>query len=75
MFAEYRSVEGFTACTGITYEQTFVKFCNRLGYDLNWSEVNSDAIKDTPEVEAMPCYPEEGYISEVNGYLVIKLSN
>ena len=77
VFEDYRNIEGFTSYTGITYEQVFAEFCSRLGYDLNWSwsKRNSDAMRDTPEVEAMPCYPEEGYISEVNGYLVIKLSD
>ncbi len=31
------------------------------------------AVLGTPEFEAMPCYPEKGYIQEINEVLVVKM--
>ncbi len=74
-YVKYRSVEGFTSSTGINYEKAFVAFAARMGYQLNCHQEYAERIKQTDEVKEMPIYPENGYIAEVDGCLVIKLEN
>ena len=46
-----------------------------MGFDLKIDYSNYDAVKNAPEIKSMPCYPDNGYITEVNGSLVVKLSD
>ena len=74
-FKDYREIEGFRSSTGITSHLKFYAAARLLGYSFDWnvSDVEMIKMKKEEEVMGMPCYPDSGYIKEVNGFLVIKL--
>ena len=39
------------------------------------SDDTARALADTPEVRAMPCYPDDGSMKIVDGYIVVKLED
>ena len=71
-FEKYKKVEGMSMDTGITYEGIFNAYAKMAGFDLNC--VSSDTVKDHLEFKAIPSYPSDGYISDIDGILVVKLS-
>lgn len=75
VFENYRIVEGMDNDTGVTYEMIVESYAALSGCFLNWDPSDSNAVRNLQEVIDMPCYPEKGYISEVDGYLVLKLSS
>ena len=75
VFENYHIVEGMDNDTGVTYEMIVESYAALSGCFLNWDPSDSNAVRNLQEVIDMPCYPEKGYISEVDGYLVLKLSS
>ena len=73
-YEKYRRIEGFGPDTGITYERLFYEYASFLGYNLNWKSDYADKVRNKTEVKSMPHYPSDGYLAEVDGYLVVKLS-
>ena len=51
-------------------------FHNLVGLNLEFASKQQGAeIKSNPEFTDMPCFPNEGYIKEIDGVMVIKASN
>ena len=50
-----------------------------LGYKVNclsaYSSEYLNIVRDNMEVNEMPHYPSKGYICDVDGYIVVKLSD
>ena len=64
---------GFTR-SAITYDETVeLYFYYILGRKMDITE-NDEELKNNPEVQAMPCYPKDGYIKMIDGRLVVKMS-
>ena len=74
-FSRYYKIEGFGSGVGVTGPQEFSSFSSLMGFDLKIDYSNYDAVKNATEIKSMPCYPDNGYITEVNGSLVVKLSD
>ena len=74
-FSNYNKIEGFGSGIGVNGPQEFSYFSSLMGFDLYLDYSNYDTLKHSPEIKTMPCYPKNGYINDVNGYLVVKLSD
>ncbi len=77
-FDKYNFIEGFINSSGISYRSAVYQYAHFLGYRINGvpeiMKADDYDIRNSPEVKAMPCYPEKGYIGESDDYLVVKLS-
>ena len=65
-----------------TYNRSYYRFINYyLGYPMNIVDKNdaestiAKELSNKDEIKQMPCYPNEGSIKMVEGYLIIKFSN
>ena len=74
LLAQYTGIGGFSTNTGVTYTKVLHAMAANLGYSMNFKTNYPNAVKNLPEVKAMPSFPEKGYIAKVNGYIVVKLS-
>ena len=64
--------------TTITYSEVFQSYLHYIlgrNYSFNYSEELATAISDDEHFINMPSYPQDGYISVVNEYLVIKFED
>lgn len=63
--------------TVLTSQNHYIKFWHYfLGIDvLPASDDETSEIKETDEFQNMPCYPDNGYVKEINGITVAKISN
>ena len=63
--------------TVLTSQNHFVKFWHYfLGIDvIPASDEEAERIKETDEFKNMPCYPDKGYVKEINGLTVAKISD
>lgn len=71
----FRGISGMSESTGMNYEDVFYSIANSLGCRLNWNRESLSLYSEKPEVQALPCYPAPGYIREIDGAIVIKLSD
>lgn len=72
----------YDAYTGIAnkyyiyaYDGIVIKFIdNLLSITFPYADAaQMQSIQELPELAEMPCYPEQGYIQEINGVLVVKM--
>ncbi len=51
-------------------------FHHLIGLNLVFASKEQTAyVKSNAMLESMPCFPEEGYITEIDGVIVVKVSN
>ena len=51
-------------------------FHHLIGLNLEFASKEQTAcVKSNAMLESMPCFPEEGYITEIDGVIVVKVSN
>ena len=73
LLQRYEHINGFTLSTGADSALAFVRYANLLGYSVNWNPFLVDEIRLLPEARAMPAYPQEGYIKEMDDCIVVRL--
>ena len=75
LMKKYRRINGFGYDTGADGPYEFVHYAGLMGYKLDWDPAYAEEVMQRAEIKKMPAYPEEGYIMELDDYLVVRLGN